>query len=70
MGIDGRWEGKKETKGERGREERTETKGAGGEEGEGEGAGNDRTETEGWRGETFIRLSVCVSAGSLLFLSL
>lgn len=60
MGIDGRWEGKKE--------ERTETKGAGGEEGE--GAGNDRTETEGWRGETFIRLSVRVSAGTLVFLFL
>lgn len=37
---------------------------------EGDGAGNDRTETEGWRGETFIRLSVCVSAGILLFLFL
>lgn len=28
------------------------------------GTGNDRTETEGWRGGTFIRLSVCVSGNS------
>lgn len=66
-------EGKKERKGgesERG-EERTETKRGGrrGEDGkEDEEAGNDRTETDGWRGEAFIRLSVCVSAGNLLFL--
>ena len=58
------WEG-----GGRGKEERTETK-RGGRRGEGEVAGNDRTETEGWREETFIRLSVCVSAGILLFLFL
>lgn len=65
-------EGKRERgmgRGSRGKEERTETK-RGGRRGEGEVAGNDRTETEGWRGETFIRLSVCVSARILLSLFL
>lgn len=32
-----------------------------------EETGNDRTATAGWKRDTFIRLSVCVSVGNLLF---
>lgn len=33
----------------------------------GEETGNDRTATAGWKRDTFIRLSACVSVGNLLF---
>lgn len=32
-----------------------------------EETGNDRTATAGWKRDTFIRLSACVSVGNLLF---
>lgn len=32
----------------------------------GEETGNDRTATAGWKRDTFIRLSACVSVGNLL----